>query len=117
MKVFSVKRAALSCVLGFLIPFGYAVLVKETFGYARRPTPPFLIWPIGWPRPLLILLFGRPLRREDAVVGLTLLAVCNTLVYGACAYAGLTMLSTVGRKPAAGYEPPPPPERPDSEAD
>ena len=116
MKIFSVKRAALSCVLGFLIPFGYAVLVKESFGYLRRPTPPLLIWPVGWPRPFVVRLFGRPLRREDAAVGLTLVAVCNTLLYGAGAYAGLTLLSTVGRKPA-GYEPPPPPGRPDSEAE
>ncbi|HJQ34969.1 MAG TPA: hypothetical protein VJ866_22660 [Pyrinomonadaceae bacterium] len=116
MRVFSVKRAALSCVLGFLIPFGYTVLLAGTFYYGRRATPQFLVWPVGWPRPLLLLLFGHPPRPEEFVAAVTLLAVCNTLLYGALAYVGLTLLSTVGRKPA-GYEPPPPPGRLDSEAE
>jgi len=115
MKVFSVKRAALSCVLGFLIPFGYGVLLAGTFYYAREATPRFLIWPIGWPLPPMIFLLG-PRVREDVVTGVTLLAACNTLLYGALAYAALPLLLTGGRKPE-GYEPPPPPERPDSGAE
>ena len=110
MKIFSIKRALLSCLLGLLLPFCYAVLLSEAFDYARRPTPQFLAWPFGWPRPLLVLLLGRQPTREDIVGGLIFFAACNILLYGTVVYFALTMRSVV-RSRRADYGPPPPPGR------
>ena len=109
VRIFSVKRAALSCVLGFLIPLGYAFVLSEAYDYARKPTPQFLVWPFGWPRPLWLLLLGRQPRYEDIVGGLIFFAVCNILLYGTFVYAVLTLYPAMRRRPAA-FEPPPPPE-------
>jgi hypothetical protein len=110
LRIFSIKRAALSCVPGFLIPLGYAVVLSEAYEYPQRPTPQFLAWPFGWPRPLWILLLGREPRSEEIVGGLIFFAVCNTLLYGAFVYVALTMRLLV-RRGRAAYEPPPAPER------
>jgi hypothetical protein len=110
MKIFSIKRALLSCLLGFLMPLCYAFLLSEAFDYAQKPTPQFLAWPFGWPRPLWVLLLGRQPRSEDLVGGLIFLAACNILLYGTVVYVALTMRSVV-RSRRADYEPPPPPER------
>ncbi len=109
IRIFSVRRAALSVPLGFLIPLSYAFLLSEAFDYAHRPTPQFLVIPFGWPRPLWIFLMGRQPTEADLLFGLTFLAVCNTALYGLITYAALTMLSVV-RGQRVEYEPPPPPE-------
>ena len=108
MRIFSFRRAALSCVLGFLLPLSYGFLLSEAADYARRPIPQFLVWPFGWPRPVWIFLMGREPRQEDIVGGIIFLAACNILLYGTLVYVALTMLSVVRRR-KADYAPPPPP--------
>lgn len=108
-RIFSLGRAALSLPLGFLIPLGYSFLLSEAFDYARRPTPQYLVIPFGWPRPLWVFLMGREPREGDLLGGIIFLAACDTLLYGAVAYAALTMLS-VARRRGESYGPPPPPE-------
>ena len=110
MRIFSVRRAALSCVLGFLIPLSYAFRLSEAADYTRRPTPEFLVWPFGWPRPIWILLMGREPRQGDIVGGIIFLTACNILVYGTLVYVALTMFSVLRRR-RVDYAAPPPPEK------
>ena len=93
VRIFSLRRAALSVLLGFLIPLGYAFLLSEAFDYARRPTPQFLVWMFGWPRPLWIFLMGRQPTESDIVGGLIFVAACNIVLYGMMVYSVLTMLA------------------------
>ncbi|MCA1618962.1 MAG: hypothetical protein LC795_06545 [Acidobacteria bacterium] len=111
IRIFSLGRAALSCVLGFLIPLGYAILLSEVDDYffPNGPPPDFMVWPFGWPRPVWILLMGRQPGESDILGGVIFLAVCNTLLYGALVYGALTMLS-LARRRRADFSPPPPPE-------
>ena len=115
VRVFSVRRVLLSCVLGFLVPLSYAFMLSTVYDYAQRPTPQFLAWPFGWPRPLWVLAMGREPTEADLWHGVIFIAVCNTLLYGVVVYAALTVLSML-RRGGADFEPPPPPERLDSAA-
>ena len=109
IRVFSIGRAALSILLGLLIPLGYAFLLSEAFDYAHEPTPQFLVIPFGWPRPLWIFMMGRQPTEADLVGGLIFVAVCNILLYGVVVYMILLMLAVMRRR-RVGYESPPPPE-------
>ena len=109
VRFFSVWRLLLSVVLGLLLPLGYAFLLSSAFDYLHRTPPDYLIWPIGWPRPLWILTMGRQPRESDYVYGLTFVILCNVALYGSMVYGVLTMLALVRRR-RVEYEPPPPPE-------
>jgi hypothetical protein len=109
-RIFSIKRLALSVLLGFLIPLGYAFTLSEVSDFTGSPAPDFMILPFGWPRPLWIFLMGRQPTEADVIGGIVFLVLCNIALYGAISYAALTMLSLLWRKQTE-YEPPPPPEQ------
>jgi hypothetical protein len=109
VRIFSVRRLALSVVLGFLLPLGYSFLLSEASDYIGKAAPEFLVMPFGWPRPLWIFLMGRQPTENDIIGGIIFLAVCNTLLYGVIVYVALLMFS-VARRKRVGYESPPPPE-------
>jgi|ERR1051326_4774254 hypothetical protein len=106
MRLFSIKRAGVSLILGFLLPLSYALLLSFVFDFVKRPTPQVLVWPFGWPRPLWILLLGRQPLQADLIFGIVFLAVCNVLLYGSIVYAVLSVLSLLRRKPVDSELPP-----------
>ena len=108
MQILSIKRLALSLILGFLLPLSYAILLSETFDFLQRPTPQFLVWPFGWPRPIWILLMGRQPLESDLVGGIVFMAVCNIILYGSMVYVALLIFSRLKRKPINGAPPPSP---------
>src|SRR5688500_9426093 len=109
MRVFSLKRLAVSLTLGFLLPLSYALSLHFVDELLKRETPQFLVWPFGWPRPLWILLMGRQPSEADLPFGIAFLAACNVLLYGSVVYVSLSVLSRIKRRPDHG-EPPPLPE-------
>ena len=92
-RLFSFKRMALSVLLGFFIPFGYAFLLSEVSDYTKIIPPDFMIMTFGWPRPLWIILMGRDPTEADIIPGIIFMAVCNTVVYGAAVYVFLSLFS------------------------
>jgi hypothetical protein len=108
VQIFSLKRAVVSLILGFLLPLSYAFLLSETFDYLRRPAPEFLAWPFAWPRPLWIFLMGRQPSESDLIGGIVFIASCNILLYGSMTYVALLILSRLRGKPMEIGEPPPP---------
>ena len=107
MRVFSIKRFALSVIMGFLFPLTYAIFLSLLFDFIRQPTPQFLVWPFGWPRPLWILLLGRQPSEADLLSGIAFIALCNVLLYGSVCYFAFSIWA-LRRKPAAGDPPPMP---------
>lgn len=110
MRVFSMKRVLVSLVLGFLLPLSYALLLSFAYDFLKKPTPQFLVWPFGWPRPLWILLMGRQPSEADLLSGIAFMAACNVLLYGSLVYVSLFVLSLIRRQPTEA-EPPPLPAR------
>jgi hypothetical protein len=106
LRIFSVKRMALSAALGFLLPLGYVILLSEVSDYSGRTPPDFLVMTFLWPRPLWVLLMGEPRSDSDIIVGVVFLAVCNTVAYGTAVYVTLSMFF-LARKTQAGYQSPP----------
>ncbi|HEU5237018.1 MAG TPA: hypothetical protein VFU37_07740 [Pyrinomonadaceae bacterium] len=109
MRIFSIKRLALSLILGFVLPLSYAFVLSEGFDLLQRPTPQFLVWPFGWPRPLWILLMGRQPSEGDLIAGILFMALGNILVYGFIVYCLLGVFALLRKKPIEiGPAPPPP---------
>ena len=108
VRFFSIKRIALSCALGFLVPLGYAFLLSLGSDYTGRRAPEVLIMPFGWPLSLWDFLIGRRPSEGDLIGRLIFLVLGNILAYGAIIYGGLTMLVVLRRK-RSEHEPPPPP--------
>lgn len=106
MRVFSIKRLGMSLVLGFLLPLGYAIFLSELYDFLKKPTPQFLAWPFGWPRPLWIFLMGRQPTEDDLVFGIAFMAACNVLLYGLLVYVSLSVLSRIRRRPVHDELPP-----------
>ncbi|MEP6568848.1 MAG: hypothetical protein ABJC10_03665 [Acidobacteriota bacterium] len=110
VRFFSIKRLALSIVLGFLLPLGYAVMLSVTADVTGRIPMDFTVMPIGWPRPLWILLIGRQPSDRDLVAGIAFMTVANIALYGTMVYSALLALALV-RRQSLVLEPPPAPER------
>jgi hypothetical protein len=108
MRILSLRRLGLSLALGLVLPLGYAFLLSFVFDFLKKPTPQFLVWPFGWPRPLWILLIGHQPSEADLISGIVFVALCNVLLYGSIVYLALSVVSQTKKKPVAG-EPPPPP--------
>ena len=109
MRIFSIKRAFLAFILGFLLPLGYAYslhLAEELTG--SKPTD-LMLMPFGWPRPLWIFLTGRQPYEFDLIVVLTFAALANIVLYGSLVYLALTLVPAFWRK-SEPYAAPPPPE-------
>ena len=105
MRVFSLKRLGVSLILGLLLPLSYALFLSGVYDFLKKPTPQFLVWPFGWPRPLWILLWGRP-TEGDLIWGLIFIAACNALLYGSVVYFALSVFYVNRRKPDDGALPP-----------
>jgi hypothetical protein len=108
VRIFSFKRIVLSIILGFLLPLSYAFLLSETYDFLQIPTPQFLVWPFGWPRPLWILLMGRQPLESDLIGGIIFISICNIVLYGSIVYVALLILWLLKRKPRDGGLPPSP---------
>src|SRR5689334_23133257 len=107
MRIFSIKRLALALILGFLFPLTYALLLSALFDWVKRPTPQFLVWPFGWPRPLWIVFMRRQPSESDLAFGIAFIALCNVLLYGSICYFAFSIWA-LRRKPAGGDPPPMP---------
>ncbi|MDQ3919205.1 MAG: hypothetical protein M3348_12085 [Acidobacteriota bacterium] len=110
VRIFSIRRAVLSLILGFLLPLCYAFTLSEAADYTGKTPPDFMVMPFGWPRPLWIFIMGRQPTEADVMGGIIFLAVCNIVFYGVIVYVALLMLSVIRRR-RVDYEPPPQPER------
>jgi|SRR5882672_278945 len=108
IRIFSIKRILLSCVLGFLIPLSYAVALSLFSDYTGRFIPELMVYPFGWPRPLWIFLMGRQPLESDIILGIVFLALCNVALYGMLVYIGLSALQFLRHKPAGPELPPMP---------
>ena len=100
------KRLALSIILGFLIPFLYAVIVAPLTPYIKNPTIDRLaMYPVRWP----ILVFYRmglvPFENEIALI--VYIIVCNVVLYSLLGYILLWAVSK--RRKGASHSPPQPP--------
>ena len=107
-RIFSIRRALLSAVLGFLIPLGYSVALSLAGDYTGWQVPQYFVWPFVWPRPLWILMMGRQPTDADIVHGIIFLALANVLLYGTLVYSALTFIPLFRRRREAFDEPPPP---------
>jgi hypothetical protein len=106
MRIFSVGRMLISSVLGFLLPLSYAVALSLFADYTGKPTPPSLVYPFGWPRPLWIFLLGRQPVEGDLIPGILFIALCNVVLYGTPSYIALTAFQALRHKPADPDLPP-----------
>ncbi len=110
VRIFSVKRIALSVVLGFLMPLSYAFGLSAMSDHTGKAAPEFMVMPFGWAISLWFLLLGRQPEEGDLLPGILFLAFCNIALYGTLSYAVLTVLSLRRRKQVE-YELPPSPEQ------
>jgi len=108
MRIFSMRRILLSCVLGFLVPLSYAFALSLGSDYTGKSVPDFMVNPFGWPRPLWILLMGRQPLEDDIIPGIVFIAMCNIALYGGLVYLTLSALQLLKSKPADARLPPPP---------
>ncbi len=108
IRIFSIRRILLSCVLGLLVPLSYAFALSEFSDYTGRAVPDFMVHPFGWPRPLWIFLMGRQPLEGDIIFGIIFLALCNIALYGALIYIALSALQLLKHKPPDPALPPPP---------
>jgi|ERR1043166_4027360 hypothetical protein len=104
-RVFSLKRLLLSIVLGFLIPFSYALILFK-LGRLRRSIFEIVIAPIRWPFSLVMFFLGRQPTNAELPAALIFLIVCNVALYGSLIYLVLLAVAAVRRKRAV--VPPPP---------
>ncbi len=109
MRIFSIRRILLSCALGFLIPFSYALSLSLFSDYTGKSVSDLMVYPFGWPRPLWILLMGRQPLETDLIPGIVFIAVCNIALYGTLSYVALSGLQLLSHKPPDPGLPPPPP--------
>jgi hypothetical protein len=108
IRIFSIRRILLSCVLGFLVPFSYALTLSLLSDYTGKSVPDSMVYPFGWPRSLWIFLMGRQPTEGDIILGIVFLALCNIAFYGALSYMALSALQVLRHKPADPGLPPPP---------
>jgi len=108
MRIFSITRILLSCVLGFLVPLSYAFTLSLVSDYTGKSAPDSMVYPFGWPRPLWIFLMGRQPLEGDVITGIVFLTLCNIALYGALSYMALSALQLLRHKPADPGLPPPP---------
>src|SRR6266446_6868956 len=108
VRIFSIRRILLSCVLGFLAPLSYALALSLASDYTGKSAPDFMTYPFGWPRPLWIFLMGRQPSEGDIIFGLVFVALCNIALYGALIYVALSAVQLLRHKAAEPGMPPPP---------
>jgi hypothetical protein len=108
LRIFSIKRILLSIVLGFLVPFSYALGLSLFGDYTGTVVPQSLVYPFGWPRPLWIFLMGRQPLESDIIGGIVFLTICNIALYGTLSYLALSGLQLLRHKPADPDLPPSP---------
>jgi len=108
VQIFSIRRILISCVLGFLIPFSYALGLSLVSDYTGRSVPDSMVYPFGWPGSLWVFLLKRQPMESDFNLEIALLAICNIALYGTLSYLALFALQVLRHKPASPELPPAP---------
>jgi hypothetical protein len=108
IRIFSIRRILIACVLGFLVPLSYAITLSLVSDYTGKPMGNFMVYPFGWPRPLWIFLIGHQPSDDDIILGIVFLAFCNIALYGTLIYVVLSALQFLKYKPAVLGLPPSP---------
>ena len=109
VRIFSLKRAALSFLVGFLVPFAYVLTLFLVSYYIKDIPLKTLEVPIAWPTLLWDFFINEPREDVNFAAGLLFMTICNVALYGTITYVVVLTFSMLRREPVV-FEPPPAPE-------
>jgi len=107
------KRLALSLFGGFAIPFLYTISLALVLVWTEKLSLVLrFAYPVNWPTVILVRLLPAgsfPLRPEDRVFLILLVAIFNIVLYSIPVYLLLSLAFSLRKRKASRDDPPPEP--------